>query len=91
MSLIQLELELIQESARAVHGVQPPQQNVHAALCDIYRSARESVERVKAPQRKKRRVEHSSEPFEEADGNVVKARSTFVLNVRIFRSELDSL
>ena len=88
MSLIQLELELVQESARALGETQPPQQNVHDALCDIYRSARQALERARAPPKKKRRVEKSPEPseFVEESAYVVKVHSSFVLKVRTPRS-----
>lgn len=87
MSLIQLELELVQESARASKQGQPPQQNVHDALCDIYRSAGQALERSKAPPRKKRRIEQSLEPsvLEDESAYVVKVHSSFVLNVRASR------
>ena len=89
MSLIQLELELVQESARVLEQIQPPQQNVHDALCDIYRSARQALERARAPPKKKRRIEQSSgsSEFEEESAYVVKIHSSFVLNVRTLRSD----
>jgi len=87
MSLVQLELELVQESARVVKQVRASQQNVHDALCDIYQSARQTLERSKAPPKKKRRVEQSPEPSELEDESayVVKVQSSFVLNVRVSR------
>jgi len=88
MSLIQLELELVQESARVLEQIQPPQQNVHDALCDIYRSARQALERARAPPKKKRRIEQSSgsSEVEEESEYVVKVHSSFVLNVSTPRS-----